>query len=385
MKKTSFNSLLLARGVIKRAASVFAVALFLFMSGTFVLPPIALAGTVKVPEAVAADGEVFVYTVKKGDTLWDITGTYLKDPFKWPKVWKNNPYIRNPHLIYPGDIVRVTSDGIEIINRKVKLPRTPVDVDSLPVVAVSGEEERVVKLEPEPAPIPRVKGPTVGSNLMKRQGFITGDQFKSSGSIIEPKHNMIMMGEGEEVFVSLNKGHEPAIGERYSIYRLGDKVTHPVTGKEIGYMVDILGSLVITRSSGVSEARIDNSFKEIEAGALLMPYTVPVTEVELTEATSAVKGYVIASLDSSSNFSTGDIVYINRGTDDGLDEGNVLRVYRKREKAVDPVTRKKVKLPPVNLGTMVVLDPGEKTSTCIVLNGQRAMVVGDKVSTVQVE
>ncbi len=381
MKKTSFNSVRGFFGSVAGTACILGVTLFMLTG-----PSVVMADSVNVPtDEVGPNEEVFVYTIVKGDTLWDITDKYLEDPFKWPRVWKNNPYIKNPHLIYPGDVVRVTPDGIEIISRKVKEPRVPVDVDALPVLALEGTAQKVVRLEPEPVPVPRVKGPTVGSNLMKRQGFISDDLLDASGSIIKSKLEMMLIDEGAEVFVSLAEGSEAAIGERYSVYRTVDKVTHPVTGADVGYMVDILGSLVITRSSKVVEARIDNSFKEMEAGVRLMPYIEPVTEVELTESSAPVDGVIVAALDSSTNFSSGDIVYIDRGSQDGLGEGNVLRVFRDRDDALDPVTKKKVSLPPINLGTMVVLDPGETASTCLVLNGQRAMVVGDKVSTVQAE
>jgi len=366
------------KGLVAGSACTLGVTLVLLAG-----PSAAVADTVAVPDAGAApDKEPLVYTVVKGDTLWDITGKYLEDPYKWPRVWKSNPYIKNPHLIFPGDVVRVTSDGIEIISRKVEVPRAPVDVDGLPVVALEDGAEKVVMLEPEPVPPPRVKGPTVGSNLMKRQGFVSDDELSSSGAIIASKLKMIMMDEGAEVFVSLRDA-EAVVGARYSIYIKGDRVAHPETGVEIGYMVEILGSLVLTNTSGVVEARIDNSFKEIEASALLMPYIEPVTEVELTESTAPVDGVIVAALDASTNFAGGDIVYIDRGLSDGLGEGNVLRVFRDRPSATDPVTKESIELPPVNLGTMVVLDPSESTSTCIVLKGLRAMMIGDKVSTMQ--
>ena len=66
------------------------------------------------PEA-AIEGEPVYHKIVPRDTLWDISEKYLKDPFKWPGVWKNNPYIKNPHLIYPGNIVRITPDGIEVM------------------------------------------------------------------------------------------------------------------------------------------------------------------------------------------------------------------------------------------------------------------------------
>jgi hypothetical protein len=385
MKKMSLdfltgNSVTGLMGLVAGSACTLGVTLALLTG-----PSVAVADTVTVPgPGAGSEKESLVYTVVQGDTLWDITGKYLEDPYKWPRVWKNNPYIKNPHLIFPGDVVRVTSDGIEIISRKVKVPRAPVDVDGLPVVAMEGGAEEVVMLEPEPGLPPRVKGPTVGSNLMKRQGFVSDDELASSGAIITSKLKMIMMDEGTEVFISL-KGTFAAVGSRYSVYTKGTRVAHPETGVDIGYMVEILGSLVVTDTSGVVEARIDNSFKEIGAGALLMPYVEPVIEVELTESTVPVDGVIVAALDAATNFGGGDIVYIDRGLSDGLGEGNVLRVFRDRPAAMDPVTKEMIELPPINLGTMVVVDPSESTSTCIVLKGLRAMMIGDKVSTMQAE
>lgn len=102
-----------------------------------------------------ADPEAKIYTVVEGDTLWDLSGRFLGDPFKWPKVWEWNPYIENPHLIYPGDVLKITKGRIEIIKRRYERPAPP------PVVKKKKKKKKKpvkAKVEPpvekeKPAPL----------------------------------------------------------------------------------------------------------------------------------------------------------------------------------------------------------------------------------------
>ncbi len=361
-------------------------ALALLSAVFLLLPPVASGDEVTVPAAGGeARDEVFTYTVIKHDTLWDISDKFLKDPFKWPRIWKHNPYIKNPHLIYPGDVVRITPDGIEIIRRVEK----KVDVGALPVVPLEPEEEAVVMLEPalEPPP-PPPPGPRYSAPRMARKGFISDGELDSSGAIIGPKKMglkdmAILIQEGDEVFVSFKDASGVEAGGRYTIFKVGSRVTHPVTGRKLGYMIDILGDLVVIGTGDVMEARINDAFKEIEVdeGALLKRYKEPATEVELAESEKGVSGYVLASLEGEENSVEGDIIYIDKGEDDGLMNGNVMRIYRDRKAAFDPVKMAKVALPPMDLGTLVVIDADERFSACMVLKSVKAIMAGDKVST----
>jgi hypothetical protein len=361
-------------------------ALALLSAVFFLLPPVASSDEVTVPGAGGeAMDEVFTYTVIKHDTLWDISGKFLDDPFKWPRIWKHNPYIKNPHLIYPGDVVRITPDGLEIIRRVEKKEEKKVDVGALPVVPLEPEEDVVVMLEPPPEPPPPPSppppGPTHSSLRMARRGFISDGELDSSGAIIGPKEMGILMQEGDEVFVSFKDASGVEAGGRYTIFKVGSRITHPATGKKLGYMIDILGDLVVIDTGDVMEARINGAFKEIEAGALLKTYKEPATEVELAKSEKGVSGYVLASLEGEKNSAEGDIIYIDKGENDGLMNGNVMRIYRDRKAALDPIKKAKVALPPMDLGTLVVIDADEKFSACMVLKSVKAIMAGDKVST----
>jgi len=327
------------------------------------------------------DGNAVSYVIIKHDTLWDISERFLRDPFKWPSIWKVNPYIRNPDLIYPGDVVK-------IIPIEEEEKEEGFDVGSLPVVTVEPGEGKVVVLTPEvkkeeePAPKPR---PSHSSSQMKRKGFISKNGLKASGEIIKAKENAILLGNGDRVFISLKDKTGLSTGERFTIFRKSSLVKHPVTGKRMGYIIDILGTLVVTDNSGVVEARIDRSFKEIEVGAKLMPLKEVVSEVALTPAQAGLGGYIIATGEERQDLSKGDIVYIDKGKKDGVQGGNTLDIYRSRKKVKDPVTGKKVQLPADKIGSLVVIKPGKRTSSCIITRSVTAIRTGDFVKTAATE
>lgn len=343
-------------------------------------------GTVAV-EAVEASGEkppeVIYHKIVPKDTLWDITEHYKKDPFKWPSVWKLNPYISNPHLIYPGNTVKLTPGGVEILepdDMKAeglgKVGLEPVD-DALVLEPEAGEEP-VKTVEAPSAP----KGPSLSDSSMARSGFITIRELQASGAIIGPKEKKILMTSDDEVFVSFKEKEGIKQGSRYTVYTVGKEITHPDTGKPIGYEIDILGSITVTRADGVVEALVDNSFKEIPLGARVRPYSEPVREVEITKASSEVAGVIVMALEGKENLSEGDIAYLDKGSDHGLMKGNVMRIFRSVPEAADPMgSGKNIALPPLDLGMLVVLEAAEGTSTAVVVKSVRPINWGDKVST----
>lgn len=356
--------------------------LFTTAAAVFLAAGIATAdepGTVAVEDGTQE--EAIVHKIVKGDTLWDITEHYLKDPFKWPKVWKFNPYIVNPHLIYPGNTVRLTPNGIEIIEGDMK-------AEGLETIGLEPGEQVFVlepEIEKEAAPemaAPAPKKPGVRDSAMARSGFVTTHELAASGAIIGPKEKKLLVNKGDEVFVSFKASDGVRQGSRYTIYTAGKKIVHPATGASLGHEINILGSLTVKKADGVVEAVIDNSFMEIPAGAKVRPYSEPVREVEITKASADVKGFIVMALEGKENLASGDIAYLDRGKAHGLMKGNVMRVFRPVPDAADPMERgKKVALPPLELGTLVVLDAGDATSSAVIVKSLRPMNWGDRVST----
>jgi len=343
-------------------------------------------GTVAV-EVVEPSGEkpaeVIYHKIVPKDTLWDITEHYQKDPFKWPGVWKLNPYISNPHLIYPGNTVKLTPGGIEILEpddmKAEGLGKVGLEPDGALVLEPEVGEEPVQAAAPAPA---APKGPSLNDSAMARSGFITERELQASGAIIEPKEKKILITSDDEVFVSFKEKEGIKQGSRYTIYTVGRQITHPDTDTPIGYEIDILGSITVTRADGVVEALVDNAFREIPLGAKVRPYSEPVREVEITKSSSEVAGVIVMALEGKENLSEGDIAYLDKGRDHGLMKGNVMRIFRPVPEAADPMgSGKNIALPPLDLGTLVVLEAGEGTSTAVVVKSVRPIAWGDKVST----
>jgi len=352
-------------------------------------PQPALSDVVELPDGAAAQNADEAgqdapryYTVVKGDTLWDITHEFFKDPFKWPKVWRLNPYIRNPHLIYPGNVLRITPDGIEVV--------TPVEVspEDLPVVGLEPEAEKVVVLEPppEPEPVePPPPPPMYASYSFARDGFIDDRELSESGAIIEAVEKQVLIGEKDRVYISFRDSSGVSEGDRFTIFKVGRRVRHPITGRKLGYIMEVLGSLTVTGTDEVIEAEIDTAYKEIEKGAKLKAYSEPLTAVEITEPASSVDGYVVAALEGQVESAAGDVVYVDKGTSDGVASGNLMRIFRKSRVARDPITGKKVTLPLIDVGALIVIEAKEKTSACLVIENLRSIREGDMVSTMRFE
>ncbi len=324
------------------------------------------------------DENAVYYTIIRHDTLWDISERFLKDPFKWPYLWRLNPYIKNPDLIYPGDVVKVVPFATEEGSGKA----AGIDIDSLPVVTLSEDGAKVVTLQPEQKAetAPEPEGPAYGGANLRKNGFISMKDFRSSGIIMKALDDKLLLSAGDKVFLSFYDKTAASAGTRYTIFTKGALVRHPITGEKIGHMIDILGVLSVTRSGGVVEGRIETAVAEIEVGAKLMEYNELPKEVRMTSSEAPLEGYVIASLTGNENLAKGDILYIDKGTGDGLEQGRLLKILRNREPARDPLTGKMVDLPPSDIGSVVVVEAGSSTSSCIVIKSDKTILMGDRVS-----
>lgn len=351
------------------------------------------------------------YTVVKEDTLWDISKRFLNDPFKWPDVWKMNGHIKNPHLIYPGDVIRfvpgVEATATSAAGKETAPKALPVTVlepateEALPRDSAKAAGEKVVLLEPEKdeeiagtaqkeaaaeAAAPKAAEKTgeakkAPNAALLRKGFVTAGEAEFSGVIMGSKEKAGLIHQNDEVFLSLKDKGRVKASDRFTVFEQGKLIRHPVTGKKLGYLIDILGSVTVTKAGDVIEGVIDVSYKEMEAGSKLKPYKEAPAAVIAAKAEKEVTGYVVASVEDKENLSEGDILYIDKGTKDGLFPGVVLKAYRQRDEVVDPVSGEDVSLPPVDLGRLMVVDAGETVSACMVTRSLLPIVFGDSVGT----
>ncbi len=265
--------------------------------------------------AVAQEQEIKDYKVEQGDTLWDISLRELNDPFLWPKIWKENPEIANPDKIKPGQIIKIPLYLI----RKAEAPKESV-VEIRPLV----EEKPVVKAAPPmPAPIVRITPPLVHRNIYTTSGFL-GSIDSFSGSIEGHFSERTLYGNNDDVYVKL--AGNAKIGERFYIYRSLREVSHPVTKAKMGSIVEPVGVLEITRlEHGHVIGRILQAFSEIFAGYFLNPYIEmkpPVIEQPFRRP--EVMGHIVATRKLQTWNVTSDIVYLDKGSKDGLKPGDLI-------------------------------------------------------------
>jgi RNAse (barnase) inhibitor barstar len=257
--------------------------------------------------------EIKEYKVKKGDTLWDISNKELQDPFLWPKIWKENPDIKNPDLIYPDQTVKIP---LYLLQKEIKEEPTPE-----PVAEKAPEPVKEEVKEEAPAPV-QIK-PLVENNVYLASGFV-GDLPFFDGTIDGDPSGRIIFGNNDMVYVKF-KG-EVKVGDRYYIYHQGPAVIHPATGVMMGYVMEPVGILEVKKFEyGETVAEILQGFSEILIGDFLVPfYEMQSPVVERPFRKPEVDGYVVATRQLKIMSGNNDIVFIDRGEEDGLKPGDLI-------------------------------------------------------------
>lgn len=293
------------------------------------------------PVAAFAKEEPIIYTVKQGDTLWDISQRFIKDPYYWPNLWSNNPAVGNPHLIYPGQKLRIYDGRIEII----------------PVGEEAGEIGTAFLTADEILLIPTYGG---------AQSFISEEEVDTLGVLADTVDNRVMVTTGDTVFLEMKDLDSIKPGDVYELIEIGPGIIHPLSeGKWghqrkdaiIGYQTIQLGTVEITEvTPTVAVATITNALREIERGSKVRPYTPIPSRVQRILSDSTLEGYILANDVGNVAMGQWEVILIDVGQESGLLVGHELDIYRKRE-ATEQVDKDKVLvLPDIDLGDAIVLE-----------------------------
>jgi len=319
-----------------------------------------LSGTVS---AIAAENRI--YTVQKGDTLWDLAKKFVDDPYYWPNIWSHNQDITNPHLIFPGQQLQILDGKLEIIPAYAEAEAPP-----------AAEEQPMAEETPEPPATAEIK---IISTTDNDSAFILTDE-KPLGYLVDSVDDRVLLTRTDMVFVKMDDLSTVSIGDRFSLYERNRDIKRPHGFWKIGTMMYNVGSLTVTEIlEETIVARIDTVYREITRGAELFPYQPPRTDLVLQSGPAGEEGIVIAGLDAKLLLGTNDIIYIDRGSENGVTSGNLFYIARPREVSSEISSKAgKVTLPDAVIGAAVVIESQAQTASAIIIKSVDAIAVGDK-------
>jgi LysM repeat protein len=322
--------------------------------------------------AFAQGGEPLVYVIKSGDTLWGLSDRFLKDPHYWPDLWAKNPPITNPHFIYPGQKVKVYPDRIVVEGAlpEVPSPESAEEPAQLPVPAAAKSPAALVAQAAESKTFTVTGG----------SGFLMENEIKPSGRIIGTYQNRYMVGDDDIVYTDIGRKQGAKDGDRFSIFKNEGAISHPVTNFIMGFKIIPLGTLQLSEvEEQGSKALVTKSYFEIEAGSLLLPYRDRRKEVALKASNRDLAGYIIETQTGYISNAAGDLVFLDLGSSQGLEVGNMLYIVRDIVPDERNVFGSAVKLPVELLGAVVVVETGAKTSTALIIKSIDTIYPGDRV------
>jgi len=324
------------------------------------------------------------YVVRRGDTLWGIANMFLRDPWLWPEIWYVNPEIHNPHLIYPGDTVRLALQrngrtALQIVRRE----RGPGERGAGGLTDT--RLEPLLRSSPLNTPIETIPYAALAA-FISHPAVLTSAQLAAAPYIVALAQNHDVAGTGTELYIK--KLDAPA-GTRYSVMHIDEPLIDPDSGARLGYVAIYTGTAQISRPGRISEGVLTNSARETLQGDVLIPdQRTPTVDFVPHPPARPVAGRVIDVIDNVLLAGQDQVVVLNRGSDAGLTRGNVLTadqaVTQVRDRCAsiqnEPTCfHSMVALPTDTAGTLLVFKVYPRVSYALILGDTVPIQVGDHV------
>jgi hypothetical protein len=326
-------------------------------------------------KAVSKSKEPEEYIIQKGDTLWDISDEKLEDTFLWPKLWNVNPDIDNPDFIYPGSTIIIPSR-----EELMKMPFKPLKKKSM---KKKRKKPKVTYKFVMPEDVKQKY--IVDKDLYMQTGWI-GAELIGIGEVTYSPFDRQIVGKHDIVYLKLTEGKTLAAStlssnplllvndkkgdnqdKKLLTSRIIKEVKHPVTGKTLGQQIRITGILeIIGEDNNIPKAKIIRSFEEVSIGDILLPFS----EMEPpllpdTSRTPGITGYIVETRSNSSIAGKGNVIFLGKGQDDGLEIGDTFSAF-----SDSPAERL--------IGKIQVFALQPNTSAALVLNSSQELFIGTK-------
>lgn len=311
------------------------------------------------------------YTVVKDDTLWDIARHFLTDPWKWPQIWEVNPQIRNPDLIYPGDILNL------------------VYINGQPRIRLSrGGGHRNGKLQPRiresrydeaiyVIPVNAIR------QFLSKPKIVEVGQLENAPYVVDFADDHILGGAGDRIYV---RGIADDAFDGYHVFRSGTTYKDPDSDEVLGHEAIYVAETRFQRTGDPSTLFLTATDREVIIGDRLLAIEQEVIDFryEPRIPDAEINGHLISVYDGVSQIGQYNIVAIDRGARDGLSKGHLLDIYRSGRRVRDIVTKNKgemVSLPEERSGQLMVFKTFEKISYGLVTSADYHMHIYDAVKT----
>jgi hypothetical protein len=313
-----------------------------------------------VPLASGAPNE---YVVKVGDTLWDIAGTFLKDPWFWPEIWYVNPEIENPHLIYPGDVL-----GLVYIDGQPRITNIRASTFRM------SPQARVTPLSDAVTSIPyEAVASFLSSGLVLEKG-----EAETLPYLLQTRGDHLMAAAGNEIYVR-GLPQDSAVS-RFNLVHVGDELRDPDDNRLIGYQGHLIGEGSLRRAGDPATIALTSTMQEGIVGDKLIPAAIEVPLNFFPKAPSnQIDGRIISVVNGVTQIGQYQVVVLNRGSNNGLAVGDVLSIYQAGNVVKDRVRGGKVRLPDEKAGMLMVFKSYDRISYGLVMEATDAIHVLDAV------
>ena len=306
------------------------------------------------------------HIVVKGDTLWDISGKFLKQPWRWPEIWQmNRDQIKNPHLIYPGDVV--------LLDMSSGSPRLRLGKK---VGAGTGKLQPTVYSKPIQQVVPSIP-PNAIEPFISQPLVIEDGELNTGVKIVAMQEDRMLVGTGDSFYAS---GIPDAAVEKWHVFRKGKPLKDPGTGKMIAYEAFFLGNARLVKPGEPALLRVSLAKEEIARGDRLIPAPEPeiisyVPHRPEQDVSARVLGIYGGLREGGAN----SVVALNVGKNDGMEIGHVVALYRKRVSldVDDSGRRTSTPVPDERYGLAFVFRVFNGVSYALVVESSKAVIVGD--------
>ena len=371
-----------------------------------------------------APGETRDYTIQRGDTLWDLSQKFLANPWYWPKIWSLNPSIENPHWIYPGNKLKVQAgagggpaqvdaasanasnggkipmpgpDGqppaAEDANDDPLAPSAPPAGPDLTIKA-SAEEQAAANGVVSKSSRLSFKPPSV--LLVRSSGLVTEQEIADAGTLEASFEEKQMLAQYDTAYVHFKQEGLARVGDKLIVFRPDGWLTHPNSKQRLVAKTKTVGEVKVVAVNGSQvTVQVGRTWEEIERGDLVRPWTDQMRRLAPRPNAKSVDGVVVAAVnDTITTMGEGQEVFIDKGKNDGVEDGNTFYVVRRGD-GLTLTSRNvsggsdtageqgdkaaKVAVPDENVAMLMVIEARDTVSSAMVIRSVREIEAGERV------